>query len=173
MPTYRLEGRAPAADAEAFVAPGARIIGRVRLAAGSSVWYNAVVRADLDTIEIGPGTNIQDGCVIHVDAGFPCQIGTRVTIGHNAVIHGCTIEDGALIGMGAVLLNGCRIGSGAVVAAGALVPEGAEVPAGMLAMGIPARVVRPLQPQEAERAQAGADHYAELARRHRGAEASA
>jgi carbonic anhydrase/acetyltransferase-like protein (isoleucine patch superfamily) len=168
--SYRLGEDGPEIAPDAFVAPGARLIGRVRLGPGSSVWYNAVLRADVDRIEIGRDSNIQDGCVVHVDEGFPCRVGERVTVGHRAILHGCTVADGALVGMGAVLLNGCRIGRGAIVAAGALVPEGAEVPDGMLAMGVPARVVRPLRPEEVERTQAGAAHYVALARRHRQAE---
>jgi carbonic anhydrase/acetyltransferase-like protein (isoleucine patch superfamily) len=167
LPAYRLGADVPVVAEDAFIAPGARVLGRVRLAPGSSVWYNAVLRADLDTIEIGEQSNIQDGCVVHVDAGFPCRVGRRVTVGHNAILHGCTIEDGALIGMGATLLNGSRVGRGAIVAAGALLPEGAEVPDGMLAMGVPARVVRPLREGEAARTVAGADHYVELAGHHR------
>ncbi len=167
MPTYRLGADAPEVAQDVFIAPGAHVLGRVRLARGSSVWYNAVLRGDVDSIEIGEQSNIQDGCVIHVDAGFPCRVGKRVTIGHNAILHGCTVEDGAMVGMGATLLNGSRVGRGAIVAAGALVPEGAEIPDGMLAMGVPARAVRPLRDGEGARIAAGADHYAELAGHHR------
>ena len=167
MPIYRLGADAPELAQDAFIAPGAQVLGRVRLARGSSVWYNAVLRGDVDTIEIGEHSNIQDGCVVHVDAGFPCRVGRNVTVGHNAILHGCTVEDGALVGMGATLLNGSRVGRGAVLAAGALLPEGAEIPAGMLAMGVPARVVRPLREEEAARTIAGAGHYVELAGRHR------
>jgi carbonic anhydrase/acetyltransferase-like protein (isoleucine patch superfamily) len=167
VPAYRLGCHAPVVAEDAFIAPGARVLGRVRLGSRSSVWYNAVLRADVDTIEIGEGSNVQDGCVVHVDEGFPCRVGRRVTVGHGAILHGCTVEDGALIGMGATLLNGSRVGRGAIVAAGALLPEGAEVPAGMLAMGVPARVVRPVREGEAARTAAGAEHYVELAARHR------
>jgi carbonic anhydrase/acetyltransferase-like protein (isoleucine patch superfamily) len=173
VPTYRLGAEVPQVAEDVFVAPGAHVLGRVRLARGSSVWYNAVLRGDVDSIEIGEHSNVQDGCVIHVDAGFPCRVGRRVTIGHNAILHGCTVEDGAMVGMGATLLNGSRIGRGALVAAGALVPEGADIPAGMLAMGVPARAVRPLREEEVARIEGGADHYVELAGHHREAIAEA
>jgi len=167
VPAYRLGEHAPEVAGDAFIAPGARVLGRVRLGKMASVWYNAVLRGDVDDIAIGPESNVQDGCVIHVDAGFPCMVGRRVTVGHNAILHGCTIEDGAMIGMGATALNGSRVGKGAILAAGALLPEGAEVPDGMLAMGVPARVVRPLRPEEAARTVAGADHYVQLSSHHR------
>lgn len=131
-----------------FVAPGARIIGRVEIGEGSSVWYNTVIRADADGVKIGRETNIQDGCALHEDEGFPLVLGDRVSVGHNVILHGCTIEDGALVGMGAIVMNGARVGAGAVVGAGALVPQGHEIPAGCLAVGSPAKVVRPLSDKE-------------------------
>ncbi len=133
-----------------FVAPGARIIGRVEIGEGSSVWYNTVIRADVDEVKIGQKTNIQDGCALHEDEGYPLIIGDRVSVGHNVVLHGCVIEDGALVGMGAIVMSGARVGAGAVVAAGALVTQGQEIPAGHLAMGSPAKVVRALSDKESE-----------------------
>jgi Carbonic anhydrases/acetyltransferases, isoleucine patch superfamily len=133
-----------------YVAPGAKIIGRVEIGEGSSVWYNTVIRADADGVKIGRETNIQDGCTLHEDEGFPLVIGNRVSVGHNVVLHGCTIGDGALVGMGAIVLNGARVGDGAVVGAGALLTQGQEIPAGHLAMGSPAKVVRELSPGEIE-----------------------
>lgn len=164
MPLYSWEGETPVVAPDAYVAPGAHVIGRVRIEAGASVWFNAVLRGDNEPIVIGPRANIQDGCVLHTDPGFPLTVGADVTVGHAAILHGCTVEDGALIGMGAVVLNGAVVERGALVAAGALVPEGARVPAGHVAMGVPARVVRPVS--EAERAvmAAGAAHYVERAR---------
>ena len=161
------EGSLPVVAPDAFVAPGACLIGRVELHAGASVWYNAVLRGDVEPIVIGPRSNVQDCTVMHTDLGFPLQVGADVTIGHGAILHGCTVEDGALIGMGAVVLNGARVGRGALVAAGALVPEGAEIPPGQLAMGVPARVVRPLTEAERERMRAGVRLYVERAQRHR------
>ena len=135
------------------------MVGQVTLGPGASVWYNGVLRGDMAPITIGAGSNIQDGCVVHVDTGFPVEVGQYVTVGHGAILHGCTVGDGALIGMGAIVLNGAKIGPGAVVAAGALVPQGMEVPAGMVAMGSPAKVRRPLREGEARHNLEGAAHY--------------
>lgn len=142
-----------------FVAPGARVIGDCTLHDDVSIWFNAVLRGDLEPIEVGERTNIQDGAILHTDAGLPCRIGKDVTIGHGAIVHGAIVEDGALIGMGAVVLSGARIGKGALVAAGALVPEGKEIPAGWLVMGTPAKAVRELSQAEKERVALGVDHY--------------
>lgn len=157
----------PTCDPSAWIAPGAIVVGDVVLGAGSSTWYGCVVRGDNDRVTIGAESNIQDLTVIHVDAGFPCRIGARVSVGHRAVLHGCTIGDGALIGMGAIVLNGAVIEAGAVVAAGALVPEGRVIPAGMLAVGAPARVVRAVDPALAARRDGTWRHYVEQAGRHR------
>ncbi len=146
-------------DPTAFVAPTATILGQVRIGARSSIWYGAVLRGDIDTITIGDETSIQDNAVIHVDAGVPTKIGSRVTVGHGAIIHGATIEDDALIGIGATVLNGAHVGKGAVVGAGALVPEGMEIPEGMLALGVPAKVVKPVSPGLAKRTRENAEHY--------------
>lgn len=143
-----VSGKAPRLDETSFVAAGARVIGDVTLAEGASVWYNAVLRADGDSIEIGPGSNLQDNVSVHVDVGSPVVIGANVSVGHNAVVHGCTIGDGSLIGMGAVVLNGARIGAGCLVAGGAVVLEGADIPDGSLVAGVPAKVRRELTADE-------------------------
>lgn len=142
-----------------FVAPGARVIGDCTLRDDVSIWFNAVLRGDLEPIEVGERSNVQDGAVLHTDPGLPCRIGKDVTIGHAAIVHGAIVEDGALIGMGAIVLSGARVGKGALVAAGALVPEGREIPAGWLAMGTPAKAVRELTPEERERIARGTAHY--------------
>ncbi|MEZ3161351.1 gamma carbonic anhydrase family protein [Microbacterium sp. BWT-B31] len=145
-----LPGAVPALHETSFVAAGARVIGAVTLGEGASVWYNAVLRADGDTITVGAGSNLQDNVSVHVDRGAPVVIGENVSVGHNAVVHGCTIEDGSLIGMGAVVLNRARIGAGSLVAGGALVLEGTEVPPGSLVAGVPAKVRRELTEEEKE-----------------------
>lgn len=155
-------GAFPDIDTEAWIAPGAAIVGEVRLAAGASVWFNAVVRADKAAITMGEDSNLQDGCVIHVDSGFPTTVGRRVSIGHRAVLHGCTVEDDCLIGMGAVVLNGAVIGEGTMVAAGAVVLEGAEIPPGSLVAGVPAKVRRSLSEQEQQGLVDNAMRYVEL-----------
>ncbi len=145
-----LPGRAPFLDPTAFLAAGARVIGSVTIGEGSSVWYNAVLRADSDTITVGAGSNAQDNVSVHVDEGHPVVIGDDVSIGHNAVVHGCTIGDGSLIGMGAVVLSGAVIGSECLIAGGALVLGGTEVPDGSLVAGVPAKVRRELTAAERE-----------------------
>lgn len=150
-------------DPSAFVAPGSVVLGEVRIGAQASVWFGAVMRGDAERIEIGPRTNVQDQCVLHGDPGVPCLLGADVTIGHSAVVHGATVEDGALIGIGAIVLNGARIGRGAIVAAGSLVTEGAEIPAGMLAVGSPARVLKPVAESLALRVRENTLHYVQLA----------
>ena len=143
-----VRGRTPEVDPEAWVAPNASLIGQVRLAARASVWFAATLRAEAEPIDIGAGTNIQDGVTIHVDPEFPVRIGVGVSVGHNAVLHGCTVEDGVLIGMGAIVLNGAVIGAGALVAAGALIPQGAVIPPRSLVAGVPGRVRRELSDAE-------------------------
>ena len=128
----------------AFIAPGAVVLGDVTLGAHASVWYACVLRGDMAPIVVGESSNVQDGTIVHVDEGKPARIGARVGIGHRAIIHGCTIEHDCLIGMGSVLLNDVVVGTGSVVAAGAVVPEGVVIPPGSLVMGVPARVVRPV-----------------------------
>lgn len=143
---------APQVHPSAFVAPSADLIGRVTLEARSSVWFGAVLRGDTEAITVGEGSNVQDGAVLHADPGFPCTLAAGVTVGHRAIVHGATCAAGSLVGMGAVMLNGSRLGVGAVLGAGALLPEGREVPDGMLAVGLPAKVVGPVgTPGNAER----------------------
>jgi len=167
MPIYALDGDAPALDAGAWVAPTAFLIGRVRLGADASVWWGSVLRADNDDIVVGPRTNVQDLSVLHVDPGQPLHLDEGVTVGHRATLHGCQVESGALIGIGATVLNGARVGAGALIGAHALVPEGARIPPGTLALGVPARVVRNLSSTEQARIRSAADRYVENARRHR------
>lgn len=151
----------------AFVAEGVQMNGHVEVGEQVSIWHNAILRGDIEPIRIGPGSNIQDGVVVHTDPHLPCTVGCRVTVGHAAILHGCRVEDGALIGMGAIVLSGARIGSGAIVGAGALVTEGQEVPARTLVIGVPAKAVREVRPGEVDRIQHGVDHYIALAERHR------
>ncbi len=141
-------GKTPQLAESAFVAAGARVIGAVTLAEGASVWYNAVLRGDSDTITIGAGSNLQDNVSVHVDSGHPVVVGSDVSVGHNAVVHGCTIGDGSLIGMGSVILSGAVIGSGCLVAGGAVVLEGSIIPDGSLVAGVPAKVRRELSDDE-------------------------
>jgi carbonic anhydrase/acetyltransferase-like protein (isoleucine patch superfamily) len=160
-------GREPQVDAEAFVAPTASVIGGVTLGAGSSVWYGAVVRGDVESISVGASSNVQDNCTLHADPGFPVTVGERVSIGHNAVVHGATVEDECLIGMGATVLNGAVIGAGSLVAAQALVPQGMVVPPGSLVAGVPAKVRRELTEEERQGVTLNGTMYAELAKAHR------
>lgn len=160
-------GQAPRVDAEAYVAPTAVVLGEVALEPGASIWYQCVLRADGGPILIGAGSNIQDNCTVHVDPGFPVEVGERVSVGHNAVLHGCTVEDDVLVGMGATVLNGARVGAGSLVAAQALVPQGMQVPPGTLVAGVPARVRRELTEEERAHIGLNAAHYTELAALHR------
>src|SRR6185312_5129193 len=154
-------------DPSAFVASSASVMGDVTLGADSSVWYQAVLRADLAPITIGAESNIQDGAVVHVDSGLPCIVGRRVGVGHRVILHGCVVEDECLIGMGSVLLNGVRVGTGSVVAAGAVIPEGMVVPPRSLVMGVPGRIVRQVDATLAERIRETWSHYVEQARAHK------
>ena len=153
MSLYELDGVAPTlpGDGDCYVAPGARVIGAVRIGSGVSIWFNAVLRGDNEPITLGDGSNVQDGCVLHTDPGFPLVLGEGVTVGHAAVLHGCTVGAGSLIGMGAVVLNGARIGRGCLIGARALVTEGKEIPDGSVVLGAPAKVVREVD--EAARAE--------------------
>jgi carbonic anhydrase/acetyltransferase-like protein (isoleucine patch superfamily) len=151
----------------AFIAPTAAVMGDVTLGEDTSVWYNAVVRGDMAPIVIGAQSNIQDGTIVHVDDGVPCTIGQRVGVGHRVILHGCTVADDCLIAMGSVLLNRVTIGTGSVVAAGAVVPEGMQVPPRSLVMGVPGRIVRPVDAELARRVAATWSHYVEEARAHR------
>jgi gamma-carbonic anhydrase len=147
----------------AYIDISAQIIGDVVIGERSSVWLNVSARGDVNYIRVGDETSVQDNTVLHVDSQiFPCLIGNRVTVGHSVILHGCTVEDEALIGIGAIVLNGAKIGRGAVVAAGAVVPEGMEVPAGSLVMGTPAKVKRPVSDEEQERFRKNCDNYVRL-----------
>src|SRR6185503_11852282 len=154
-------------DSTAFIAPGAVVLGDVSLGRNSSIWYNTVIRGDMAPILIGDETNIQDLSVVHVDEGVPCTIGKRVGVGHRVILHGCTVEDECLIGMGSVILNGATIGTGSVVGAGAVIPEGMSVPPGSLVMGVPGRIVRKVDKELAARITGTWQHYVEQAKRHR------
>ncbi|MEY9876547.1 carbonic anhydrase/acetyltransferase-like protein (isoleucine patch superfamily) [Streptacidiphilus sp. MAP12-33] len=160
-------GRTPEVDETAFVAVNATVLGDVKLAAGASVWYGAVLRGDCEAISIGADSNVQDNCSGHADPGFPLTVGARVSVGHNAVLHGCTVEDDCLVGMGATVLNGARIGAGSLVAANALVPQGMQVPPGSLVAGVPAKVRRELTEQERAELKMNAEWYVALTAQHR------
>ena len=164
---YELDGITPEIDASAWVAPDANLIGKVVLEADVSVWFGATLRGDNEEIRVGRGANVQENAVCHTDMGFPLVIGADCTIGHKAMLHGCTIGDGTLIGMGATVLNGARIGRGCLIGAGALVTEGKEIGDGSLVMGAPGRVVRLLDAAAQERLLASAAHYRENAARFR------
>jgi carbonic anhydrase/acetyltransferase-like protein (isoleucine patch superfamily) len=144
----QVSGFAPEIDDDAWIAPNATVIGRVLLAAEVSIRYGAVLRGDLEAISIDAQTNIQDGCVLHADPGFPLTVGSGVSVGHNAILHGCTIGDDVLVGMGATVLNGAVIGAGSLIAANALIPEGARIPPGSLVAGVPGKVRRELSAAE-------------------------
>ncbi|WP_203237000.1 gamma carbonic anhydrase family protein [Nocardia panacis] len=163
-------GYAPEIDDSAWLAPNATVIGRVRLAAEVGIWYQAVLRGDFETIEVGARSNIQDGCVLHADPGCPLTVGSGVSVGHNAILHGCTVEDDVLVGMGATVLNGAVIGAGSLVAANALIPEGARIPPGSLVAGVPGRVRRELRPEELDRIRVNAAVYLHNIATHRAAE---
>jgi carbonic anhydrase/acetyltransferase-like protein (isoleucine patch superfamily) len=164
---YQLGYDRPHIAADAWVAESAEVIGRVELGGASSVWSGAVLRGDNEWIRLGSRSNVQEGAVLHTDMGYPLTVGDDVTIGHQAMLHGCTVEDGALIGIQAVVLNGARIGAGSLVGAGALVTEGAVFPPGSLILGAPAKAVRELTPEQRARLKGSADNYVEKAQRHR------
>ena len=160
---------APKIDPTAWVAPNATLVGDVTVDVHASVFYGAVLRADVDTIVIGPGSNVQDNVTMHTDKGLVLSVGSRVSVGHGAILHGCTIENDCLIGMGATVLNGAVIGAGSLVAAGAVVLEYTSIPAGSLVAGVPARVIRQLSEEERTGLVDNARHYAELSQAHRAA----
>lgn len=162
-------GRTPQLDPSSFVAAGARIVGDVTLGEGASVWYNAVLRGDSSSITVGAGSNLQDNVSVHVDDGHPVVIGENVSVGHNAVVHGCTIDDGSLIGMGSVVLSGAVIGAGSLVAGGAVVLEGSQIPPGSLVAGVPAKVRRELSDEERAGLLRNAEVYLEHLDHHRDA----
>ena len=167
MTLYSLDGEAPEIDTTAWVAPGAHVIGRVTLAPGSSVWFGTTIRGDNERITLGENTNVQENCVLHTDMGFPLEIGAGVTVGHKAMLHGCTIGENSLIGMGATVLNGAKIGRDCLIGAGALITEGKEIPDGSLVMGAPGKVIRQLDADAIEKLRRSALNYRDNAARFR------
>ena len=167
MAIYELDGIVPQISDSAWVADSAQVMGQVALAEDVSVWFGVVIRGDTDSIQIGKRTNIQDLSVLHADVGMPLTIGDDVTVGHKVMLHGCTVGDGSLIGIGAIVLNGAKIGKGCLVGAGSLVTEGKEFPDGSMIMGSPAKVVRQLSPEQLQGLQNSAEHYVDNARRFR------
>jgi carbonic anhydrase/acetyltransferase-like protein (isoleucine patch superfamily) len=161
MAIYELDGQAPdlPADGDYFIADTATVIGKVRLKRGASVWFGAVLRGDNEWIEVGEGSNVQDGSTCHTDLGFPLTIGNNCTVGHNVILHGCTLEDGALVGMGSIVMNGAIIRRGSIVGAGAVITEGKEFPEHSLIIGAPARVIRTLDPAQVAGIQATVQFY--------------
>jgi carbonic anhydrase/acetyltransferase-like protein (isoleucine patch superfamily) len=167
MSVYQLDRHTPNIADSAWVADSAQVIGQVALSDDVSVWFGAVVRGDNEQLTLGPGSNVQDGAVLHADPGFPLTLAAFVTVGHQAMLHGCTVGEGSLIGIQAVVLNGAKIGRHCLVGAGALVTEGKEFPDGSLIVGAPAKVVRPLRPEEIEGLRRSAVRYVDNARRYR------
>ena len=163
MTIYAFEGHRPQLppEGDCFIAPSADVIGKVRLEPGVSIWFGAVLRGDNESITIGGNSNVQDNCVLHTDWGFPLRVGRGVVVGHGVILHGCTIGDNALIGMGATVMNGAVIGENCVIGAGALIAEGKNIPANSLVVGVPGRVARSLTDEEAAALTAGAREYAE------------
>lgn len=161
MAIYQLGEHAPEIDASAFVADSANLIGKVTVEANASVWFGVTIRGDNERITIGENSNVQEGTVMHTDMGYPLTLGKGVTVGHQAMLHGCTVGDGSLIGIQAVILNGARIGKGCLVGAGALVTEGKEFPDNSLILGTPAKVVRTLTEEDLLRLQGNAASYVE------------
>jgi carbonic anhydrase/acetyltransferase-like protein (isoleucine patch superfamily) len=161
MPIYELDGQAPEfpASGNYFIADTATVIGKVRLHDSASVWFGAVLRGDNEWIEIGENSNVQDNATCHTDPGFPLSIGKNCTVGHNVILHGCTLEDGALVGMGSIVMNGAKIGRGSVVGARAVITEGKEFPEHSLIIGAPARVIRTLDAAQVERMGSAARSY--------------
>lgn len=167
MPLYSLGAKHPRIDPQSWVAPTATLIGDVRLAKNVSIWWNALLRGDNDPIDVGENSNIQDGALLHTDAGIPLVVGRDVTVGHQAMLHGCTVGEGSLIGIQAVILNNAVIGRECLIGAGALIPEGKVIPDRSLVMGSPGKVVRQLSDQEAAFIRSGCVQYTERARRYK------
>ena len=163
---YRLGQSHVEAHADSWVAPNATLVGKVKLEPGASVWFNAVLRGDNELIHVGVNSNVQDGTVMHTDMGFPLTIGTGVTIGHNAMLHGCTVGDYSLIGINAVILNGAKIGKYCIIGANSLIGEGKDIPDGSLVMGSPGKVVRELTEAQKKMLEASAAHYVHNAQRY-------
>jgi carbonic anhydrase/acetyltransferase-like protein (isoleucine patch superfamily) len=168
MAVYQLDDWVPQIADSAWVADSASVIGRVRMAEGASVWYGAVLRGDNDWITLGRDCNVQDGSVLHTDAGMPLLLADNVTVGHQVMLHGCSIGEGSLVGIQAVVLNGVKIGRHCIVGAGAVVTEGKEFPDGSLIIGAPAKLVRPLSPAHFDMLSHLAGHYVQQTQRHRG-----
>ena len=162
---YALDGIAPEIHPTAWIAPDANVIGRVRIGPGASVWFGATLRGDMELIEVGEGSNVQEASVLHTDAGFPLSIGSGVTVGHKAMLHGCTVEEGALVGMCVTMLNGSTLGARALLGAGALLTEGKAIPEEQLALGSPAKAIRALDDAAVDGLRLSAQHYAANARR--------
>ena len=167
MALYQLENLVPTVHESAWVADSAQVMGNVQLAEDSSVWFGVVIRGDTDTISVGRGSNIQDNSVLHADSGMPLTIGDNVTVGHQVMLHGCTIGEGSLIGIQAVVLNGAKIGKNCLVGAGSLVTEGKEFPDGSMILGSPAKAVKQLSPEQIEGLKMSAKHYVDNARRYK------
>ena len=163
---YRLGDARVEAHSESWIAPTAAVIGKVRLDKGASVWFGAVLRGDNELIHIGENSNVQDGTVMHTDMGFPLTLGKGVTVGHNVMMHGCTVDDYSLIGINAVILNGAKIGKYCIIGANSLIPEGKVIPDGSLVMGSPGKVVRELTEQQKQMLEASAAHYVHNAQRY-------
>lgn len=163
---YRLGQSQVEAHPQSWVAPNATLIGKVQLDAGASVWFNVVMRGDNELIHIGENSNVQDGSVLHTDMGHPLSLGTGVTVGHKAMLHGCVVGDYSLIGINAVILNGVRIGRHCIIGANTLVPEGKEIPDGSLVIGSPGKVVRALTDEQKKMLEASAAHYVQNAQRY-------
>lgn len=163
----KILSKEPSVDSTVFIAPGAHIIGDVRIGSHASIWYNCVLRGDINFIQIGERTNIQDGSILHLENDRPCVVGNDVTVGHRALLHGCRIDDGVLIGMGAIILNGAHIKKGAVIGAGAVVKENMIVQAYEMVVGVPGRVVKKMPPSRLDENIKWAEKYIELARIHK------
>ena len=164
---YRLGDSLVETHPQSWVAPNATLVGKIRLEAGANVWFGAVLRGDNELIHIGANSNVQDGSVMHTDMGYPLTLGTGVTVGHNAMLHGCTVGDYSLIGINAVVLNGAKIGKHCIIGANSLIPEGKEIPDGSLVMGSPGKVVKTLNEQQKKMLELSAAHYVQNAKRFR------
>ena len=163
---HAVNGNKPVIEEEVFIAEGSKIIGDVYIKKGASIWFNAIVRGDIGPIKIGKKTNIQENSTLHIDPESPLIVGDNVTVGHNAVLHGCTVNNNCIIGMGATILNNANIGENSIVGAGALIPEGKEIPKESLVLGVPAKVVRKLDKDEIKSIKESAEHYYELSQKY-------
>ena len=164
---HSFDGNKPEIKEDVFIAEGSKIIGNVVIKKGASIWFNTIIRGDIDSIKIGQNTNVQENSTLHIDKGIPLNIGDNVTIGHGAVLHGCTVNNNCIVGMGSTVLNNAEIGENTIIGAGALIPEGKEIPPGSLVLGVPGKVVRDLKEDEINKIKKSAEHYHQLARRYR------